>query len=498
MSNLFCCGRNYSNKFSLRRHIRSNHNTASPIYRCFLSNCSKRFKSNPGLKEHQRSHIYTSNIFYVKSQAFNNTTLVLRKDLLEGGLENFDFITSVEAIDEVWKILNSEVVKKHALTFSIALTINFIKYGTDGEVMAKVSPCFLSKINYLNNVSSFNVGELLQSCVLQIQKRYDDFLDKGSGWCIERLKHYDLYITQTIDLRGGCSRVVINELEEVVSRRSGLISINNNDNKCLLYCIAAAFTCKGNMSLLEKSNPQKYIEFVNLIKVSDDKFTIEFPICLNDVTELERINRKSVNNIPFRVNVFREDLLSRRLFLVRSSPYDDGKIIKVLLTEFTVSENDYCHFVLMENTTFLKKRYVSNNNGNVTYANVLFCKLCFEYFRSKNLLESHEKICGKKSHMKVFPSKDKSIHYSNHEFNFKRIFTGYADFESVLEETGTVLECPKCDDSTKSEAQNTNCSHSFTVPIKKHVPVSVCFIVIDRYGKLVHEFVYSGKDVVVQ
>ena len=129
---------------------------------------------------------------------------------------------------------------------------------------------------------------------------------------------------------------------------------------------------------------------------------------------------------------------------------------------------------------------------------MLFCKLCFDHFRSKNLLESHEKICGKKSHAKVFPSEGKSIHYSNHEFNFNRIFTGYADFESVLEETSTVIECPKCGDSTKSEAQNTNCSHTFTFPIKKHVPVSVCFIVIDRYGKLVHEFVYSGKDVVVQ
>ena len=117
--------------------------------------------------------------FFVKSQAFNNTTLVLRKDLLNQGVENFDFITSDETVNEVRKILNSEVVKKHALTFSIALTISFIKYGTDGEVIAKASPCFLSKVNYLNCVSRFNVRELIQTCVLQIQKRYDDFVDKG-------------------------------------------------------------------------------------------------------------------------------------------------------------------------------------------------------------------------------------------------------------------------------------------------------------------------------
>ena len=498
MSNLSCCGRNFSNKFSLRRHIKSTHNLASPIFRCLVERCSKRFKSSIALKEHQKSHIYTSNIFYVKAQAFNNTTLVLRKDLLEEGVENFDFVTSVEAVDEVRKILNSEVIKKHALTFSIALTINFIKYGTDGEISAKASPCFLSSLNYVNTVSSFNVSELLQSCVLQIQQRYDDFVDKGSGWSIEGLKYYDLHITQTNDLRGGCSPLLMNNLENMVSRRSGLLSINNNDSKCLLYCIASAFTCKKNLSLIEKADPQQYTEFVNLIKVSDYKFTVDFPVSLIDITELERINRKGENNIPFRISVFREDLLSGKLFLIRSSPFTDGKIINVLLTEFTIDDNDYSHYVLIEKTSFFKKRYISSINSNISYANALFCKMCYEHFRSKTLLESHEEICGKRTHTKIFPNGEKTIHYSNHEFNFKRIFTGYADFESVLEETNVISECLKCDNSTNSEAQPTKCFHSFTIPVKKHQAVSVSFVVIDRYGKLVHEFLYSGKDVVVQ
>ena len=76
---------------------------------------------------------------FVKSQAFNNTTLVLRKDLLNQGVENFDFITCDETVNEVRKFFNSEVVKKHALAFSIALTISFIKHGTDGEVIGQLS-----------------------------------------------------------------------------------------------------------------------------------------------------------------------------------------------------------------------------------------------------------------------------------------------------------------------------------------------------------------------
>ena len=148
-------------------------------------------------------------------------------------------------------------------------------------------------------------------------------------------------------------------MEEVVSRRSGLISINNDDEKCLLYCIAGTFTCNTNMYLFKNTDHHQYIDFVNLIKISDNKFTVQLPISLNDITELERINRKGINDIPFRINVFLEDLLLRKLFLIRASPYNDGKFINVLLTEFTVGDKDYWHYVLIKNTTFFKKRYVS-------------------------------------------------------------------------------------------------------------------------------------------
>ena len=284
--------------------------------------------------------------------------------------------------------------QKHVLTFSIALTIDFIKFGPDGEIMARASPCFISGLNYLNNVSNFNVSEIIHSSVTQIQKRYDDFVGKGSGWTIQGLKFYDLHITQTHDLRGGCNRLIIGDLKELVSRKAGLLSINNNDRRCLLYCIAAAFTCRKQMSLLQKSDPKYYSEFVNLIKVSDSSYSLKFPVSLTEITELERINRSRVNSLLFRVNVFREDLISKKLSLIRSSPYDDGKIINVLLTEFTINNEDYGHYVLIESMSFLKKRYTNSISGKLSYANSLFCKICFEHFRSENTLETHEKICG--------------------------------------------------------------------------------------------------------
>ena len=68
-------------------------------------------------------------------------------------LEQFDFLTSDNTIEEVRKILCSERVHQRSLNFSLALTINFIKFDADGEILAKASPCFLSPVEYLNNVS---------------------------------------------------------------------------------------------------------------------------------------------------------------------------------------------------------------------------------------------------------------------------------------------------------------------------------------------------------
>ena len=148
MSELNCCGKRFTNKFSLRRHTNSHHRTASPVFRCFVEGCLQRFRSSGALRLHQREHLYTSNIFYVNSQAFNKTTFVLRKDLHEDGLQDFDFIFSPEAIEEVKRIINCEIVKKNALIFSIAVSINFVKYGLDGEINGRATPCFF----YLNHV----------------------------------------------------------------------------------------------------------------------------------------------------------------------------------------------------------------------------------------------------------------------------------------------------------------------------------------------------------
>ena len=402
MASFSCCGRNFSDKYKLRRHVQTKHKMGSPVYKCFLEKCFRRFNNSETFNRHKKTHIYNSDVFHVQSQAFNKTTMVLRKNLNGETVQDFDFLVTQDTVNEISRILSSEIVLKQCLKFSLVLTINFIKYDIDGEVNAKSSPCFTSQPIFLNNVSSFNTASIIANSIGEIQKRYDDFVGKGSGWSVQGLKFCDLHITKTNDLRGGCEYSAFGNFNELITRRAGLLSINNEDKRCLLFCIAASFTTTSGLATEQRSNPSTYIDFVNLLKTKDNENEIRFPVSLDDIGELERINRKGVSPIPFRVNVFMEDRESKKLFLVRSSSYEDGKIINVLLVEFNIDQKEYSHYVLIEKTSFFKKRYISSR-GNVSYSKTVYCQICFTHFRSENQLKIHEKICGKQTHVKVFP-----------------------------------------------------------------------------------------------
>lgn len=147
----------FVNNFSLRRHTNTKYSTATSIFRCYVEGCLWRFKTSATLKINHKEHLYTSTVFYLKSHAFNGTTTALRNELLETGLHDFDFTSSTDGIEEIKEIINSEVATKNDLSFSTAVTINFVKYGLGSEINERASPCFLFKTNYVNNVSNNSV-----------------------------------------------------------------------------------------------------------------------------------------------------------------------------------------------------------------------------------------------------------------------------------------------------------------------------------------------------
>ena len=191
-----------------------------------------------------------------------------------------------------------------------------------------------------------------------------------------------------------------------------------------------------------------------------------------------------------------EDPITNKLQLIRKSTFENGKIVNVLLTEFEHENESYLHYILIDRYSFFKKRYINQSTGSVSFTNARYCDICFDHFVSDKMYENHKEMCIKnQSHVKVFPNPDDSLYFKDHQYSYKRIFTGYADFESILEKSSNNMQCPDCNSLNIS---NGECEHSFTLNLNDHRAISVAFVVIDRYGNLVHEFVYSGDDVVIK
>ncbi len=108
--------------------------------------------------------------------------------------------------------------------------------------------------------------------------------------------------------------------------------------------------------------------------------------------------------ILFRVNVFREDLISKQLQLIRKSTFSDGKVINVLLVGYQYQNQDFHHYILIYKNSFLKKKYINHRTGKTSFANNIFCNVCFTHFTSHSSLRVHSNICNTKiKQLKVFP-----------------------------------------------------------------------------------------------
>ena len=300
----------------------------------------------------------------------------------------------------------------------------------------------------------------------------------------------DLHITKLNDLRGACNPTQIEATKFLASRKTGLLNIYNNDNLCLIYCIAASLIKRSGWTPLQASNPESYKPYVELISTEG----LEFPISINDISILEQANRRKTIPLKFRINVFREDLANQTIYLIRKSTYKDGKVINVLLVDYENNGMILSHFLLIESNTFFKKHYLKKNSKTISsYSKNIFCGTCLESFWSISLLDKHQKVCGKPSSAIIeFPAMDQNLSFTKTEYSFKRIYNGYADFESVLVKSKEKLDCTKC---IRQEI-GTPCNHSFSIDTEIHKPVAVGMVIIDRNGEIVKELYYSGEKVV--
>ena len=82
----------------------------------------------------------------------------------------------------------------------------------------------------------------------------------------------------------------------------------------------------------------------------------------------------------------------------------------MLLVEYQYQNQDFYHYILIYKNSFLKKKYVNHRTGKTSFANNIFCNVCFTHFTSESSLKVHSKICNTKTRqLKLFPKEGEAL-----------------------------------------------------------------------------------------
>ena len=231
-----------------------------------------------------------------------------------------------------------------------------------------------------------------------------------------------------------------------------LINIQNNDNKCFLWCHVRHLNCKGR-DLWRISKKDKEID-KNL-----NYDGIEFPVSKKDYSKIEVMNKININIFSY------EDKIIYPVYLSDQS-FED--VLDLLLV------NSHYVYIKDFNRLMFSKTKCKNKEW--------FCKSCLQCFNSEKGLIEYGKDCLLiNSGQRVRLEKGFMV-FNNFNKMIPAPFKIYTDFEFLLKEVDSGIH---------------NDFFSYTAKYQNHIPCSFAYKLVyvdDKYSKDV--VLYRGKNVV--
>ena len=126
------------------------------------------------------------------------------------------------------------------MKYQITLAVSLSKLKTDGGI--EYSSVYFNSTTRAVINNEYNLDQSFQESLYRI----DNWINQGSGWIIEEIHNQYLSVSSYSPLIGNTYLELPDELKH---SRKGLINIQNDDNKCFLWCHIR------HLNLIDK-NPQ--------------------------------------------------------------------------------------------------------------------------------------------------------------------------------------------------------------------------------------------------
>ena len=149
---------------------------------------------------------------------------------------------------------------------------------------------------YFNSLTKtiINDGYKLDECFSEIIYRLENWISHGSGWNVEEIINQYLNVSSYLPLSGSTYVKLPKELNHPMK---GLINIQNNDNKCFLWCHVRHLNCDGK-------NLRRMSEKDWGISKSLNYSGVNFPVSKKDYNKIEVLNKLCINVFSYKIRLF--------------------------------------------------------------------------------------------------------------------------------------------------------------------------------------------------
>ena len=132
--------------------------------------------------------------------------------------------------------------------YQITLAVLLSKVRNNNET--EYSPVYFNSLAKTLIIEDYKIDKAFQEIIY----RLDNWISHGSGWVVEEIYSQYLNVSFYLPLSGSTYIKLRNELKHPMK---GLINIQNNDNKCFMWCHVRHFKTP-------KENWQKKVAFLDI------------------------------------------------------------------------------------------------------------------------------------------------------------------------------------------------------------------------------------------
>ena len=194
-----------------------------------------------------------------------------------------------------------------------------------------------------------------------------DFQERGSSWALTRILYIKIGLTCYDPLRGSSGSFVPLP-KSLIPKRHTLINVENEDNRCFLWCLMAHLFPTDISPHLTSSYPkEKMITMFNLKG-------IEFPLKLIDIPLFEKLNPNfSINVYGFKSRLKK---VNGPLYLSNNTKF----LHKVNLLYIRKIGSHNGHYVYIKSLSPLIRSQITKHTRKL-----YTCHCCIKHFQHKNL-----------------------------------------------------------------------------------------------------------------